>query len=129
MGSMLWEALGEKPTWKPSRMHRYQGGTSSILYNMSNLGSVGRDTGGSFVEVPAKPVSSYWGQQRTVTQGGEVNTGKVNSAPESIRCLSSLSAPQNGVRDWSPHLPQCSSTQLSLGLSIPGWHLTLFCVG
>jgi len=53
---------GKMPTWKPSRMHRYQGGTSSILYNMSNLGSVDRDTGGSLVEVPAEPRDSCWGQ-------------------------------------------------------------------
>lgn len=71
------DAVGGMPTWKPSRMHRYQGGTSSILYSMSNLGSVGRDTGGSFVEVPAKPRSSCWGQQRTVSQGGEVDTGEL----------------------------------------------------
>lgn len=70
-------AVEGKPTWKPSRMQRYQGGTSSILYSMSNLGSVGRDTGGSFVEVPATPRSSCWGQQRTVTQRGEVDTGKL----------------------------------------------------
>ena len=44
-----------------STMHRYQGGTSSILYNMSNLGSVDRDTGGSLVEVPAEPRDSCWG--------------------------------------------------------------------
>lgn len=47
-----------KPTWKPSRMHRYQGGTSSILYNISNLGSVGRDIVGSLEEVPAEPTDS-----------------------------------------------------------------------
>lgn len=70
-------ALAGEPTWKPSRMHRYQGGTSSILYSMSNLGSVGGDAGGSFVEVPAEPRSSRWGQQRTVTQGGEVDTGEL----------------------------------------------------
>lgn len=64
---------------------------------MSKLDSVGRDTGGSFGEVAAKPRSSCWGQQRTVTQGGEVDTGKGDSAPESIRCLSGLSAPQNGA--------------------------------
>ena len=97
LGSVQWGDLWGKPTWKPSRMHRYQGGTSSILYNMSNFGSVGRDTGGSLVEVPAGPRSSRWGQQRAVTQGGEVDTGKATSAPESIRCLSGLSAPRNGV--------------------------------
>lgn len=60
-----------KPTWKPSRMHRYQGGTSSILYNMSNLDSVGRNSGGSPIEVPAEPGDSCWRQQREVTQGGD----------------------------------------------------------
>lgn len=58
-----------KPTWKPNRMHRYQGGRSSILYNMSNLDSVGRDIVGSFVEVGAEPRDSCWGQQREETQG------------------------------------------------------------
>lgn len=63
-------------------MHRYQGGTSSILYSMSNLGSasggslvevpaVGKAPGGSLVEVPAEPRESCWGQQRAVTGDGE----------------------------------------------------------
>lgn len=63
-----WGVPGGEPTWKPSRMHRYQGGTSSILYNMSDFGSVGSATGGALVEVPAKPRATCWGQQRTVTQ-------------------------------------------------------------
>lgn len=89
-------------------MHRYQGGTSSILYSMSNLGSasggslvevpaVGKAPGGSLVEVPAEPRESCWGQQRVVTEDGVVDTGKADSAPESVKCLSGLSAPQNGV--------------------------------
>lgn len=59
--------------------------------------AVGRATGGSLMEVPAEPRDSRWGQQRAVTGDGAVDTGKVDSAPESIKRLSGLSAPQNGV--------------------------------
>lgn len=53
----------EKPTWKPSRMHRYHGGTSSILYNMSNLGSAGKGACWSLADVPAEsPTSCCSGQ-------------------------------------------------------------------
>lgn len=48
----------EKPTWKPSRMHRYHGGTSSILYNMSNLGSAGKGACWSLADVPAESPTS-----------------------------------------------------------------------
>lgn len=99
---------GEMPTWKPSSTHRYQGGTSSILYNMSNLGSVDRDAGGSLVEVPAEPRDSCWGQH---IEELSVDTQKKSTLLQNQSgAPSGLSAPQMGA----PALPQASPTRSPL---------------